>query len=193
MNTPTPDIALGHGRYPHVEILFDALSDGIVYQNAAGHITTVNASAQRILGLSLEQMRGLTLIDPRWRAIRGDASALLGSEHPVIEALATGQSVLDVTMGVFDTSSEDCRWRNVCAYPVLEYPNARPQGVYAVFEDITEQKQLHQNHEASELRTNRGSTARAGGGMVTTDRRSSGVKPTVFVKFVPFGPYRRFG
>ena len=152
MSTLTPDIALVPGGYPHVATLFDALTLGIVYQDSAGHITTANAAAQRILGLSLNQMRGLTSIDPRWHAIHEDASAFPGSEHPAMVALATGKPVLDVKMGVLHAGSEGYRWLNVCAYPAEAHPGAQPEGVVAVFEDISQQRQLDQSQKASELR-----------------------------------------
>ena len=41
-----------------------AMSEGIVMQDATGRIVTCNASAERILGLTRDQMMGLTSLDP---------------------------------------------------------------------------------------------------------------------------------
>jgi len=48
------------GKY---RTLFETMSQGIVYQNADGAIISANPSAQRILGLTLDQMQGRTSID----------------------------------------------------------------------------------------------------------------------------------
>jgi len=51
-----------------------AMQDGIVIVDAEGGIRTCNGSAERILGLSAEQIMGRTALDPRWRAIHEDGS-----------------------------------------------------------------------------------------------------------------------
>ena len=45
-----------------------AMSEGVVLQDAAGRIIECNASAERMLGLSREEMLGRTSLDPRWQA-----------------------------------------------------------------------------------------------------------------------------
>ncbi|MDZ7774603.1 MAG: PAS domain S-box protein [Bacteroidales bacterium] len=49
--------------------LFEELAEGVVYQNAAGEIIAANPAAERILGLSIEQMKGRKSIDPQWKAV----------------------------------------------------------------------------------------------------------------------------
>ena len=51
--------------------LFHTMAEGVVYQNAAGGIISANPAAERILGLSVDQMDGRTSADPCWKAIRG--------------------------------------------------------------------------------------------------------------------------
>ena len=144
---PAIDVAVRQVAYP--EVLMDALHLGVVYQDAAGHITLANAAAERILGLSVDQMRGLTSADPHWRAVRDDGTPFPGSEHPAMVALETGEAVLDVKMGVHDTHGADYRWINIRAFPVLAPPSPKALGVCAIFEDITDQRQLTLSQAAS--------------------------------------------
>jgi GAF domain-containing protein len=58
--------------------LFDTLIQGVVFQDADGRIISANAAAERILGVTLEQMRELTSSALRWQAIREDGSTLPG-------------------------------------------------------------------------------------------------------------------
>ena len=52
-------------RYPHSGLLVDSLPLGIVFQDLKGQIRAANPAAEAILGLTLDQMRGVTSVDPR--------------------------------------------------------------------------------------------------------------------------------
>lgn len=145
----------GHGApagYPCSDFLLDHLPLGIVFQNARGEITAANPAAERILGLSLEQMRAVRSIDAQWRAIREDGSPFPVAEHPTMVALATGEPVRDVVMGVFNAQREERAWIRVSAFPLSDRATGAPAGVYALFEDISVQKQAQAHQAASEAR-----------------------------------------
>ena len=118
--------------------LFSQMGQGLVVQDLEGRIVEANPAAERILGLSLDQMQGRTSMDPRWHAVRSDGSKLAGEEHPAMVALATGVSTLGVPMGVFHPREERMRWLRVDAHPRFRPGDARPYQVYAVFTDVTE-------------------------------------------------------
>ncbi len=120
--------------------LFETMAQGVVYQDAAGQITNANPAAERILGLSLDQMQGRTSVDLRWRAIHEDGSDFPGETHPAIVALATGREVHDVVMGVFNPAKEAYSWIMINAVPQFHPDEERPHRVYTTFDDITERK-----------------------------------------------------
>ena len=126
-------------REDNYRTLFDTVPQGLVYQDKQGRITAANPAAQRILGLSLEQLQGRSSIDPRWQAVREDGSPFPGEEHPAMVALRTGQPVTDVVMGV-RVPDRGVVWILIGAIPVLR--DGELQHVYATFEDITEQVRL---------------------------------------------------
>ena len=121
--------------------LFETVAQGVVYQDAAGRITSANPAAQRILGLTLDQMKGRESIDPRWQAVREDGSPFPGDEHPSMVALRSGAPVHQVVMGV-QAPGRGCTWLLVNATPVLR--GSVVQEVYSSFEDITERVLLSQ-------------------------------------------------
>lgn len=121
--------------------LFETVAQGVVYQDAAGRITSANPAAQRILGLTLQQMQGRESIDPRWQAVREDGSPFPGNEHPAMEALRTGTPVRQVVMGVH-ALGRGCTWLLVNATPLWRHGVVHE--VYASFEDITERVLLSQ-------------------------------------------------
>ena len=120
--------------------LFERMPQGVVYQDAEGRITAANVSAERILGLTLDQMRGRTSMDPRWRAIHEDGTAFPGEEHPISIALRTGREVHDVVMGVFDPRLDRVTWMKVGAAAQFRIGEHKPHGAFVTFDDITERK-----------------------------------------------------
>jgi diguanylate cyclase (GGDEF)-like protein/PAS domain S-box-containing protein len=119
---------------------FAALEEGVVVQNVNGEIISANESCHRILGLSLEQMMGLTSLDPRWRAIHPDGSDFPGEAHPVPTALKNGEPVNDVVMGIHHPNNS-LVWISVNARPLFRPGESKPYAAVGSFFDITERQQ----------------------------------------------------
>ncbi len=130
--------------------LFRTMTQGVVYQNASGKIISANSAAEKILGLSFDQMTGRTSMDPRWKAIHEDGSDFPGDAHPAMIALKTGKMVTKVTMGVFNPELNSYRWININAVPEFRQGDQRPYQVYSTFEDITENRRIEEALRASE-------------------------------------------
>lgn len=113
-----------------------AMQDGIVLLDADGSIRECNAAAERILGLSTEQLTGRTPHDPRWRAIHEDGSPFPGETHPPIVTLRTGRPCTDVVMGVHKPDGT-LTWITINAQPLFQADGRALAGVVASFEDIT--------------------------------------------------------
>ena len=125
-------------------ILFETMAQGAVYQNVEGDIIFANASAERILGMSIDQMRGKTSIDPQWKSIHEDGSDFPGETHPSMVALKTGKQVKDVIMGVFNPKEEAYRWIRINAVPQYKPGHSMPYQVYTTFCDITDLKRVEE-------------------------------------------------
>jgi len=116
--------------------LFETMSQGVVYQDAGGTIISANSSAERILGLSLEQMKGKTSMDPGWMTIHENGTAYTGEDHPAMKALASGQEHQDI-MGVFNPAKKRHIWLNVNTKPEFRKGESSPFRVFTTFEDIS--------------------------------------------------------
>ncbi|MCM2285360.1 MAG: PAS domain S-box protein [Desulfobacula sp.] len=122
-------------------ILFETMAQGVVYQNADGEILTANPAAQHILGLSLDQMKGRTSKDPRWKAVDKNKKELPGDRHPAMVALKTKKIVKDFIQGVFNPKHNDYVWILVNSVPQFKEGEDEPYQVYSTFLDITESRQ----------------------------------------------------
>jgi len=130
-----------------LEAIFAAMDEGVVFQNAEGVIETCNASAERILGLTADQMNGRASVDPRWAAIHEDGSPFPGETHPGMIALRTGQAVANVVMGVHKPDGR-LMWISIHARPLMG-EGGTPNGVVATFADVTERKRTEDDLAAA--------------------------------------------
>ncbi|MBR8834751.1 MAG: diguanylate cyclase [Stigonema ocellatum SAG 48.90 = DSM 106950] len=119
------------------------MAEGVVLQQVDGRITACNESAERILGLTAEQMMGRTSIDQRWRAIHEDGSPWTGETHPAIVTLRTGKPQFNVIVGVYKPNGS-LTWISINSQPLFQPDESKPYAVVASFTDITISKQAQQ-------------------------------------------------
>lgn len=121
-------------QYDH---LYRTMSLGVVYQNTIGEITRANPAAERILGLTIEQMQGRTSMDPRWKAVGVNYKELPGDQHPAMLALKRNEKVEDFIQGIFNPRTNDYVWIVVNAVPQYRENEDQPFQVVSTFLDIT--------------------------------------------------------
>jgi len=132
-----------HEQNKRRQILFETMGQGVVYQDGDGHIIEVNPAAEKILGISYNQIIGRTSADPRWMAVREDLTPWPDVEHPSIVALQTGEEVRG-TMGIYHPVWDEYRWIQIHATPLFQKGQKDPFQVYSIFSDITEQRKTQE-------------------------------------------------
>jgi PAS domain S-box-containing protein len=136
----------GEERYRSV---IAAMQDGIIILDIDGSIRACNASAERILGLSADQIVGRTALDPNWRAIHEDGTPFPGETFPVTVTLRTGRRCSDIVMGVHKPDGT-LTWISINSEPLFEADGVTLGGVVASFEDITDRRRTeHELRETS--------------------------------------------
>lgn len=120
----------------HYRFLFESMAEGVVFMDKTGHIIDANPSAERILGLSRDQLLGRESKDPGWKAIKEDFSDFPGEEHPSMVTLRTGQKCTGF-MGVYNPRDEQYHWIFINSVPVFQQGERTPCQVFTTFEDIT--------------------------------------------------------
>lgn len=127
--------------------VFAAMAEGVVVQDQTGAILASNSSAERILGLTADQITGRTSLDPRWRAVHEDGSAFPGETHPAMVTLRTGEACSKIVMGIHRPDGT-LVWILINSRLLGGQDEKRPRAVVVTFAEITELRQLHEEREA---------------------------------------------
>ncbi|RFO98705.1 chemotaxis protein CheR [Rhodoferax lacus] len=116
-----------------------ALSEGVLLYTRDGKIAAWNPSAERILGLSGQEIQERSNIDPRWDAVHEDGSPCTPEAHPSQIALRTGLAQQGLVMGMRKPGGA-VAWVSVSAVPIFEPGEPGPSSVVVSFSDITERR-----------------------------------------------------
>ncbi len=119
-------------------VLFETMSQGVVFHDREGRVIDANPAAERILGWTLDQMKGREATDLCWKAVHEDGADFPEDTHPSMVALKTGQEVRGVIMGVHCPRKEAMTWLRINAMPQFKPGADTPYQVYTSFDDITE-------------------------------------------------------
>ena len=120
--------------------LFENMKQGVVYHHKDGSTIAANASALRILGLTMDQMLGKKPMDPQWRFVRPDGSSLPVEQYPAVVALS-GKPVTGMKFGVYHCVDKKIRWVCLDAMPRFRPGETTPYQAYTIFSDVTESKE----------------------------------------------------
>lgn len=121
-------------------VLVENLPSGIVVHAPDSSILLSNPMASILLGLTVDQMRGITAMDPVWCFLREDCTPLPLAEYPVNLVLSSGEPRVNYVLGIRRPDIDQPTWVLCNAYPLLNASGHLAQ-VVVVFADITARKQ----------------------------------------------------
>ncbi len=133
-------------------LLFETMSQGVLYQDARGVIQSANPAAEKILRIPREQLVGRTLLDSVWRTIGEDGSDLLPEDQPFARAMGSGRQIGPVTLGIVPPDQGSPSWLSVTATPLHFSGEADGAQVYTTMEDVTERQRMADNLRKSSER-----------------------------------------
>ena len=131
--------------------LVEHIPAGVVVHGPGSEILLANREASRVLGLSLDQMKGRVAIDPRWHFQHEDGRPLALHEYPVNRVLATQTAIEHLVVGRPHANGQGMVWALCNAFPVFG-PGGELSQVVVSFTDVTELKQAELNLHRSEER-----------------------------------------
>ncbi|MGQ2979559.1 MAG: PAS domain S-box protein [Polaromonas sp.] len=116
-----------------------ALAEGVVLRDADGQVIDCNASAERILGRTLAQMKGRTSVDWDWQRMREDGSMLPEEEMPSVVARRTGQAQVNQVL-CYRKPDGSVLWAQINVLPLFEGGTTVPTGFVTTITDISKRK-----------------------------------------------------
>ena len=119
--------------------LMENMQVGLTVQGDKSEVLLFNTRALELLDLRADQLLGKTSFNTDLHVIHEDGSPFFSIDRPTPQAIATRQTVRDVVMGVYRSSTQDWVWLLVNAEPQLTDEGAVRE-VICTFNDITELK-----------------------------------------------------
>lgn len=127
--------------------LLQNMLQAVVYHDHTGKITYANPAAERILGLTHDQIFGKTSMDPDWKAIYENGEIFHGQDHPAMQALKTGKPLNNVVMGIQPGKARKITWILINAIPEISEHSSEVSQVLVTFTDITQIKSIERKIE----------------------------------------------
>jgi diguanylate cyclase (GGDEF)-like protein/PAS domain S-box-containing protein len=135
-----------HKSEVHQRMVLESLAEGVVVQDSDGRVLSANPSAEQLLGVSLEEMRGKRIDELPWRAIQADGMPFSVDALPWVRAWRTGQTQTTVIMGV-QRPNAALVWISGSTRLLTNDGESQPYAVVSSFFDITDRKELEEKLE----------------------------------------------
>jgi diguanylate cyclase (GGDEF)-like protein/PAS domain S-box-containing protein len=120
--------------------VIDILSEGVMLQAADGRIVACNRSAERILGVPVDEMIDRVLDPSEWYTFYEDGSPFPPAAFPAQVTLRTGVPQKNVMMGIHRQDGP-LAWILINTQPLVQAGVHTPYAVVVSFTDISERKQ----------------------------------------------------
>lgn len=128
-----------------------AMSEGVIIRDVDGKIIAANPSAQRILGLTYDQLTRVAPRDPAWHVILPDGSPATLEQIPSNITLRTGLACHHIIQGIHRRPG-DIVWLSINTDLVLDEGTGKPRLVVSTLTDITKEMNAQHHLEESEHR-----------------------------------------
>ncbi|MCL4406209.1 MAG: PAS domain-containing protein [Patescibacteria group bacterium] len=123
------------------KLLINTMNSGVFYMDHTGKIVAINPAAERILGISAKEVIGLRPTTSLWSMVYEDGSYCPPEDYPAVITLRTGENVAGAVRGVKTKGRPELFWIRANAVSEQKKVDHTPCHVYAIFDDITEEKE----------------------------------------------------
>jgi PAS domain-containing protein len=104
--------------------LFHIMSQAVIYLDGEGVVLSANPAAEKLLGLTIDEMRGRRRADLWWRATKEDGTPISLDEFPSMVALRNGSERHDVVLRIWNAWTEEPPWVSTDVIPRVKAGDA---------------------------------------------------------------------
>ena len=134
------DVTARVSQQAKLQVLWAALPAGVVVRALDASIVEANGTAERLLGMSLAEMKDRDLRGERWPGVHEDGSEMAPHQRPSMRTLASGQALQGQIIGV-PIPGAALRWLRCNTEPLRDMLG-QVTGVVTCFSDITDMRAL---------------------------------------------------
>ncbi len=117
--------------------LMEVIDKGILVQNGSREVVYANRAAMRIFGVGEGKRLADELRLERWRIVDEHGHEMAPDALPSYRALATGQVVESVLLGMYHREHKHLLWLTVTSVPQFAPGGDKPAQVTSIFSDVT--------------------------------------------------------
>jgi PAS domain S-box-containing protein len=124
----------------------NVLAEGVIVHDKNAQVVSCNPAAERILGLTMDQISRRAPRDPKWKLTDEGgniASVTRDKESPVALVLRTGEPQMNKVYRVHKPDGSET-WILINTQPMFRHGETEPYGAVANFFDITERRAAEQ-------------------------------------------------
>lgn len=132
-----------------IELIANALAEGLIVRNHQGEIILFNTAASRILAMTEQEIKDKAYVKSHYRFIYEDGRVLPYEDLPSISILQTMGSTNGLIMGVYKPDGS-LSWLNVNSYPILDEISGKAKATVTSFSNITDIKMAREEVKRSE-------------------------------------------
>ncbi len=129
--------------------LINNLATGVVVHGKDKSIIFCNYATCELMGLTMDQMLGKQVIDPKWQLFSEQGQILSPDEYPTNITFATHQPVKNAIIGIYSAPKKSLAWLLISIFPEFDQQGELKQ-VIATLNDITDRKETEEALQNSE-------------------------------------------
>lgn len=124
----------------YLQKILDTMAEGVGIVDEKGELVYANHMAEKILGLSKDEIKGRKYSEPSWQNLRLDGTPLPDSEHPMSKMMKSGEPFYDQEIAVQQTNGERI-YISINAAPIFGQDGKLSGGI-GTFMDVTNRRKL---------------------------------------------------
>jgi PAS domain S-box-containing protein len=120
----------------------NTMSEGLILQGRDGTVQAINPAAERIIGLTMQEMLEYDESNPKWPLIHEDGSPFPNDKLPLTMTLRTGEPQTNVMVGM-RTPDRSLHWISTSSRPIFTENDTLPSAALVTMNDVTELYEAH--------------------------------------------------